>query len=138
MLMTALELVKLSPLMEQTTGRPEVAIGLIDGPVAKDHPDFERQNIRELPGRQGGACAQSGSAACRHGTFVAGMLLAKRGSAAPAICPGCSLLVRSIFPEAVSENGNLPSATPQELATAIFDAIRASARVLNLSAALVR
>ena len=58
--MTALELVKLPPLMEQTTGRREIAIGLIDGPVAKDHPDFERQNIRELPGRERGACAQLG------------------------------------------------------------------------------
>jgi hypothetical protein len=29
-----LKLVKFLPLMEQTTGRPEVAIGLIDGPVA--------------------------------------------------------------------------------------------------------
>jgi subtilisin family serine protease len=137
-LMTALELVKLLPLMEQTTGRREIAIGLIDGPVAKDHPDFERQNIRELPGRERGACAQLGSAACRHGTFVAGMLVAKRGSAAPAICPGCSLLVRPIFPETVPGNGKIPSATPQELSTAILDAIGASARILNLSAALVQ
>jgi subtilisin family serine protease len=136
--MTSLELVKLPPLMARTAGRSEVAIGLIDGPVAKGHPDFESQNIRELPGGGGVACARSGSAACRHGTFVAGMLLAKRGSAAPAICPGCSLLVRSIFPETVSGNGNLPSATPQELATAILDAIGASARILNLSAALVQ
>jgi hypothetical protein len=29
-----LKLVKFLPLMEQTTGRSEVAIGLIDGPVA--------------------------------------------------------------------------------------------------------
>jgi subtilisin family serine protease len=106
--------------------------------VAKDHPDFGRQNIRELPGRERGACAQLGSAACRHGTFVAGMLVAKRGSAAPAICPGCSLLVRPIFPETVPGNGKIPSTTPQELSTAILDAIGASARILNLSAALVQ
>src|SRR5262249_30646635 len=97
--MTAFELVKLPPLMEQTTGRPEVTVGLIGGAVAKDHPDFERQNIGELPGREWDACAQLGSAVCRHGSFVAGTLLAKRGSAAPAICHGCSLLVRPIFPE---------------------------------------
>ena len=35
--MTAFELVKLPPLMEQTTGRPEVTVGLIGGAVAKDH-----------------------------------------------------------------------------------------------------
>jgi subtilisin family serine protease len=65
------------------------------------------------------------------------MLLAKRGSAAPAICPGCSLLVRPIFSETVSGNGYMPSATPQELASAIVETIDAGARILNLSAALI-
>jgi subtilisin family serine protease len=73
-----------------------------------------------------------------HGTFVAGVLLAKRGSSAPAICPACSLLVRPIFPEAGAVNGDMPSATPEELATAIADAIVAGANVINLSAALAR
>lgn len=135
--MRALELVKLPPLMACTSGRREIIIGLIDGPIAKAHPDLESQNIRKVPGASGASCSQLSSAACQHGTFVAGILAAKRGSAAPAICPGCSLLVRSIFPETVAGNGNLPSATPQELATAILEAIEAGARVLNLSAALL-
>jgi hypothetical protein len=50
--MMALELVKLSPLMARTTGRPEVTVGLIDGPVAIGHPDFE--HIRELPAAKRG------------------------------------------------------------------------------------
>jgi subtilisin family serine protease len=135
--MRALELVKLPPLMACTSGRREIIVGLIDGPIAKAHPDLESQNIRELPGASGASCSQLSSRACRHGTFVAGILAAKRGSAAPAICPGCSLLVRSIFPETVARNGNLPSATPQELATAILEAIEEGTRVLNLSAALL-
>jgi hypothetical protein len=97
--MTALELVKLLPLMERTAGRTEVTVGLIDGPVAIGHADLENENIRELPEVDGGSCAVPSSAACKHGTFVAGILLAKRGSAAPAICPGCTLLVRPIFRE---------------------------------------
>jgi subtilisin family serine protease len=136
--MTALELVKLPPLMERTSGRPEVTIGLIDGPVAKGHPDLEGQNVRELPGASGVGCSQVSSAACRHGIFVAGMLLARRDSAAPAICPGCRLAVRPIFPETVPGNGHLPSATPQQLAAAILEATAAGARVLNLSAAVVQ
>jgi subtilisin family serine protease len=136
--MTALELVKLPPLMEQTTGHPEVAIGLIDGPVTKGHPDFESKNIRELPGANGGSCSQLSSVACRHGTFIAGMLVAKRNSAAAAICPGCRLLVRSIFPETMTgRNGNLPRAMPQELAAAILETVEAHARILNLSVALM-
>jgi subtilisin family serine protease len=137
-LMTALELVTLLPLMARTAARREVTIGLIDGPVAKGHPDLESENIRELPAANGGSCALSSSAACKHGTFVAGILVAKRGSAAPAICPGCTLLVRPIFPEKNSGNGHIPSATPQELASAIVETIDAGARILNLSVALAQ
>jgi hypothetical protein len=43
----SLELVKLTVLMERTSGSPEVKIGLIDGPVATRHLSDER--IRELP-----------------------------------------------------------------------------------------
>jgi subtilisin family serine protease len=136
--MTALELVKLSPLIALTTGRTEVTVGLIDGPVAIGHADLESKNIRELPAADGGSCAVSSSAACKHGTFVVGILVAKRGSAAPAICPGCTLLVRPIFRETNSGNGQVPSATPQELASAIVETIDAGARILNLSAALAQ
>jgi len=131
------DLVRLTPLLERTRGRPEIKVGLIDGPVAIEHPDLAQENIQELRGEFASTCALSNSAACKHGTFVAGILLAKRGSAAPAICPGCTLLVRSIFPETNSSDGNMPGATPEELASAIVETINAGARVLNLSAALV-
>jgi subtilisin family serine protease len=133
-----LELVRLTPLLQRTPGRPELKIGLIDGPVALDHPDLATENIREVPGEVAGTCALSSSAACQHGTFVAGILLAKRGSPAPAICPGCTLLVRPIFQETNSEDGQMPSATPAELASAIVETVDAGARVLNLSASLVQ
>src|SRR5690349_4066649 len=119
--MTALELVGLNALMERGTGRPEVTIGLIDGPVASAHPSVEGRNIRALPGANAGGCSRLSSAACRHGTFVAAILLAKRDSVAPAICPGCSLLVRPIFTETVAGSGHLPSATPRELAAAMVE-----------------
>ena len=48
------------------------------------------------------------------------------------------MLVRSIFPETNSGNGHMPSASPQELASAICETIDAGARILNLSAALVQ
>jgi subtilisin family serine protease len=133
-----LNLVRLTRLLDRTRGRPEIKIGLIDGPVVLDHPDLTTENIREVPRELAGACARWSSAACKHGTFVAGVLLAKRGSAAPAICPGCSLLVRPIFRETNSGNGQMPSATPQRLASAIVETVDAGAWILNLSAALVQ
>jgi subtilisin family serine protease len=133
-----LDLVRLTPLLERNSGRSEVKIGLIDGPLARNHPDLAIENIQEVPGEFAGGCSVSSSIACQHGTFVAGILLAKRGSAAPAICPGCTLLVRPIFQETSPTNGQMPSATPQQLASAIVETIDAGARILNLSASLVQ
>lgn len=135
--MKPLDLVGLTPLMEVSSGDPEVVIGLMDGPVFMDHPDLVTGSIREAPGGRGPGCVQPGSSACVHGTFVAGILCAERESGAPAICPGCTLLVRPIFSE-ISENGHMPSATPGELAAALIETIDAGVRVLNLSAAFAQ
>jgi subtilisin family serine protease len=135
--MRPLELVKLGPLMDRTRGRPEIAIGLIDGPVAMDHPDLVQQRMQTVPGKIGAACLEPSTTACMHGTSVAGILSARRGSCAPAICPECSLLIRPIFGETWLANGRAPSAAPRELAEAIVETIGAGARILNISAALV-
>jgi len=100
------------------------------------HPELASQHIREIPGNGSGACTQANSTACLHGTFVAGILCAKRDSSAPAICPDCTLLVRPIFAETTAANEEMPSATPEELAQAILDCIDAGTHVLNVSAAL--
>lgn len=134
--MTAPNLVRLPALMQRTKGRPDVLVALIDGPVALDLPDLVSATIREVPGKLKGACARTDTLACTHGTFVAAMLAARRGSAAPAICPGCTLLLRPIFAETANSNGRMPSATPEELADAIVESVNAGARVINLSAAL--
>jgi subtilisin family serine protease len=144
--MNPLDIVNLTALMELTSGKPEIKVGLIDGPVVINHPDLVSENIREIPGTLSGTCAQAASTACMHGTFVAGILCAKRNSLAPAICPNCTLLVRPIFAETASGNGQnrsglvetMPSATPDELAAAIIDCLDAGAGVINLSAALAQ
>jgi hypothetical protein len=74
-----LSLVQLTPLMERTAGSPELKIGLIDGPVLVRHPDLVGQHLREIPASNRGTWTEADSAACQHGTFVAGILSAKRG-----------------------------------------------------------
>jgi subtilisin family serine protease len=118
--------------------RSQIAIGLIDGPVLLAHPDLAGQRIHQVSEKAGAACSQPTSTACMHGTFVAGILCATRDSAAPAICPDCTLLVRPIFSESAPRNGDLPSATPDELAAAIVETVDAGARVLNMSAAVAQ
>src|SRR6266700_7996612 len=97
--MNHLDLVKLTALREHTSVQPEIMVGLLDGPVATNHPDLSSEHISEIPGSIRGVCTQTKSIACLHGTFVAGILCAKRGSVAPAICPNCTLLLRLLFPE---------------------------------------
>jgi subtilisin family serine protease len=133
-----LNLIRLTPLMSLSSGSPEIVIGLMDGPVAMNHQDLAVESVRKAAGEPSARCAYTGSAACTHGTFTAGILSAKRGSPATAICPGCTLLVRPIFKEGAAENGTLPSATPAELAKAIVECIEGGARVLNLSIAFAR
>jgi subtilisin family serine protease len=132
--MDSLELVSLTRLMERTNGRPEIIVGLIDGPVWLKDAALWSANVRHL-GPRPGRCVRPDSAACRHGTLVASILAAKRDSPAPAICPACTLLVRPIFFEHSNEP-EAPRATPEELADAIVEAVNAGARVLNLSIGL--
>ena len=136
--MTPLDLVKLPELMKLTSGRSEIAMGMVDGPIAVSHADLARSSIREVAGEMRAQCAQTSSAACVHGTFVAGILSAKRGSAAPAICPDCTLLVNPVFSETATASAEQPSARPEELAAAILECIEAGARVVNLSLAVTR
>jgi subtilisin family serine protease len=136
--MNPLTLVGLSALMELTSGRPEIMVGLIDGPVTLSLPSLAGENIRDISGKLGGACAQANSIACMHGTFVAGILSARRDSLAPAICPNCTLSVRPIFAETTSVGEQMPSATPGDLAEALIESIHVGARVINLSVALAQ
>src|SRR5437764_917142 len=136
--MNPLELVKLTALMERTSGSPEVRIGLIDGPVAAEHAGLAGQHLRVIPGNGGAVCTQANSIACLHGTFVAGILSARRNSPAPAICPNCTILIRPVFTETTSGREHMPSATPLELAAAIIECIDVGARVINVSLALAQ
>ena len=132
--MDPLDLVGLSSLMKLTSGEPEVVIGLIDGPVAADHPWLTAGSILHLAG--GAPCLQTRSAACRHGTFIAGILVARRGGPAPAICPDCTVLSRPVFTEETPDEQKSPSVTAPRLAAAICECVDAGARVLNLSAGM--
>src|SRR5438876_1037305 len=133
--MSALDLINLAPLMERGRGRPEIAIGLLDGPVATDHPDLGGARIRSVGTRNGAVNEVDQGRA--HGTFVAGILSARRSSHAPAICPDCTLLVRPIFFRSTTASETFTS-SPEELAEGIVDSAAAGVQVINLSVGLLR
>jgi subtilisin family serine protease len=132
----ALQLMNLPWLMARTPGRPDIRVGVLDGPVAPGLPDLDQSTIREVG--VAATCAHSDSLACAHGTFIAGILCGRRGGLAPGICSGCELLVRPIFPEAGFRNGVLPSTTADALAEGITQCVRAGARIINLSSGTQR
>jgi len=106
--------------------------------VALDHPDLEHANVRPLhTERTTPHLVHARHSAREHGTFVAGILAAKRTAPAPAICPQCSLLVRPIFADAIGL-GDVPACDPDTLAAGVRDCVDAGARILNLSVTLTR
>jgi subtilisin family serine protease len=133
----ALGLAGLTALMEVSVGSPNIAVGLIDGPVAAAHTDLAAEHIRHLS-QASGAIIPANGVATAHGTFVAGILAARRGSRAPAICRGCTFLVRPIFLDTTSANAEMPSASPDETAEAIVDCVDAGAQVINLSVSVAQ
>jgi len=124
---------KLSWLMSISGGDIDTKIGLIDGPVDFRHPALRGSNIRTLKGSQRSACENAGDLSCVHGTFIAGILGAKRGFSAPAICPDCDVILNPLFGQDLSSNGKIPSASPKELAHAILETVDAGAKIINLS-----
>jgi subtilisin family serine protease len=139
--MDPLSQIKLHSLMEISSGSPDVIIGLIDGPIDFNHPAFQGSKIRTVKDSQLGACKSASSVACSHGTFVIGILSAKRTLSAPAICPNCEIILYPIFREDVTSsirNNDIifPSTTPEELSNAIIETIDAGAKIINLSLGL--
>ncbi|GAA2250788.1 hypothetical protein GCM10010232_43380 [Streptomyces amakusaensis] len=130
--MEPLDLAGLTPLRALTTGRSSVVVGLIDGPVALDHPALAGRAVRESRPAGPKGCRR-GDVCCAHGTFVAGILVSATG-----VCPGCALLVRPLFADRPAGGGPatcLTGVRTGELAEAITETVDAGVRVLNLSMA---
>jgi len=132
-----LALVNLTRIMEGHSGDPSISIGIIDGPIDLTHPAFSGSSIRTVRSNQLAACQDARSEACSHGTAIAGILCAKRGSPAPAICPSCRFLFYPIFPEVPQGAHGSTSATPGELARAIVETVDAGAGIINLSLGVI-
>ena len=64
------EIVKLSSLMERTSGNPEIKIGLVDGPVVTQHTDLTAEHLRQITGNNG-ACTQANAVALLWSEFPA-------------------------------------------------------------------
>lgn len=119
------------------TGSEKIRIGLIDGPVMINHPLLSNKNIVEIGINPHTNCIKTDSMACSHGTFIAGILKAKKKLGAPALCPDCTLLIRPVFNEnQISQDSSIPYTNPKNLSKAIIDCVNANVNIINLSLAL--
>ena len=130
--MNSFRMVRLSELMELSRGREDILIAVLDGTVDLDHPALEDANV---VGRRI-SCQDKSSASCMHGTFVAGLLAARRDSVAPGISPDCKFLVHPIF-SGGWKSGVAPSVEPDRVADCIVESVDAGARLINLSAEVI-
>jgi hypothetical protein len=105
-------------------------VAVIDGPY--DAATLSRVLSHSPLDLGTGQCGVRPSSACNHGTFIMGLLGARRDAFIRGLCPDCQLLHVPLF----SDEG-APSANVDELANAIRDAVAAGARIINLSLAIL-
>jgi subtilisin family serine protease len=105
-------------------------VAVIDGPY--DVAALSEVLANGPVGLADGSCDASPNSACDHGTFIVGLLGARQDSLIPGLCPDCRLVHIPLFVDAHS-----PSASVDELATAIAKAVNAGARLINLSLAIL-
>jgi subtilase family protein/cyclic patellamide precursor peptide PatG len=123
-------MIGVNPGIDDESGASAVAVAVIDGPY--DAAALS-QVLAHAPVSLGnGTCGASPNSACDHGTFIMGLLGARRDAAIPGLCPECRLLHIPLFIDV-----NSPSASVGELATAIRKAVTAGARLINLSLAIL-
>jgi subtilisin family serine protease len=120
-----LALIGLDRVMALGNGAPDLSIGIVDGQVDTGHAALSGARFVALGAPPAGP-------ATGHGTFVTGLLAARRGGAAPGICPDCRFLLRPVF-GAAAEAGTAPQPSPGEIRQAVLDCLAAGARIINLS-----
>jgi hypothetical protein len=114
----------------QSSGGAPLLVAVIDGPY--DSTTLVDVFARAPIELGNGSCGINPGKACDHGTFIMGILGARRDAAIPGLCPGCQLLHVPLFLDDFA-----PGASIEELAHAITVAVTAGARLINLSLAII-
>jgi hypothetical protein len=118
---------------EEIRGRIDhgpILVAIIDGPY--DDAVLSRILAQKPIGLGNERCGINPNTACSHGTFIMGLLGARRDALLPGMCPDCSFLHIPLFIDEIA-----PSATVDELAKALRSAVTAGARLINLSLAIL-
>jgi len=107
-----------------------VPVGVIDGPY--DAGALAGILMNPPTSLGAGSCSIHPNSACKHGTFVVGLLGARPNAPIPGLCPNSKILHVPLFVDQGS-----PQSSVVELANAIRTAVRGGARLINLSLAVL-
>jgi len=119
--------------MKRSEGNEDISICMIDGPIQFSHPSLSGLKVLKTSSVDLQRCNKSGSAACKHGTFIASILFGNRGSKAISMAPKCTFALYPIFEE---NSAGIPITTPDILAEKIKTAIDDGVKIINLSLSL--
>lgn len=121
---------------EQTKGRPDVVVAVLDTGVDDTHPDLQGQ---VLPGPDFGEGKASSRDIDDHGTHVAGIIGARAedGVGLAGVAPGCRVMALKIFAP-YFEQGKFKGVYSNSfaMAQAIQHATMRGAKVINVSASM--
>lgn len=123
--------VGLAPLMARSQGRPEVVVAVVDGPVDWDHGAL--QGVRHVAVEAGRVPRGTVGPDTEHGTFVVGIMAARRGAGAPGLCPLCAFISSTLYGVGVPDQDRRANA--ESLARALSDCVQSGARIVNVSSA---
>jgi subtilisin family serine protease len=115
---------------EVSCGAAKPRVAVIDGPY--DAASLAGVLAREPIQLGVGSCAILSKSACDHGTFIMGLLGARKDALVPGVCWDCEFVHVPLF---VDEDTAQASLT--ELAQAINLAVLAGAKLINLSLAIL-
>jgi Subtilase family/PatG C-terminal/PatG Domain len=107
-----------------------LTVAVIDGPY--DSAGLSAVLARAPINLGSVSCDVNQTGACSHGTFIMGLLGARRDAVIPGLCSNCRLLHIPLFVDECA-----PTASIGELAQAIRIAVAAGARLINLSLAIL-
>ncbi|MEU3664536.1 S8/S53 family peptidase [Streptomyces sp. NPDC032940] len=119
--------------MARTSGATDLRVGLADGPVIVDHPGLSTSKI-EWSSAKDVANREADDVAALHATSVAGVLVAGHQSGALGMCPGITLVTRSVFGSPAARSAG--TATWMELTDALLDLANSGVRIVNISLSL--
>ncbi|MGF1591215.1 MAG: PatA/PatG family cyanobactin maturation protease [Pleurocapsa sp.] len=128
-LTVASTIVGLKELWQETLGKPDVCVAILDGQVAKSHSCLANAKLTQIETLVSDRVEQG--QALQHGTHIASIIFGQHNSSVKGIATNCRGLIVPIFTN--GDGGSLAPCSQIDLARAIVQAVQHKANIINIS-----